>query len=153
MKKIGVQSDSPQLTRLIAGKFASKISKIKLNSAKVVTLKGDLGSGKTTFVLGFLNYFGIRPHAASPTFVIMKSYKRKGIRAKGIEGIYHLDAYRLRSKKDLEALEFNKILKNPTNIILIEWPERINGMRFKNKAQINFSYGKKENERTLMFSQ
>jgi tRNA threonylcarbamoyladenosine biosynthesis protein TsaE len=167
MKKLRVKSDSSQLTQLIAGEFASKISKIKSNSAKVITLKGDLGSGKTTFALGFLNNFGIKPHAVSPTFVIMKRYKinLKFLSARTsqlqvgktqnskIENIYHLDAYRLHSKKDLNVLGFGEILKNSKNIVLVEWPERIKGTQFKNKTQIYFSYGKKENERALIFSQ
>lgn len=159
MEKIKVESDSPQLTRMIAGEFASKISKVKTDFARVITLKGDLGSGKTTFVLGFLNYFGIKPHAASPTFVIMKRYafhrqttNNKRLTTETKNGaIYHLDAYRLHSKKDLDILGFSEVLKNPKNIVLIEWPEMIKGMNFTGATKINFSYGKKENERTIVF--
>jgi len=150
MKKIKVLSDSPEITKKIAFIFAALVSKKSSKNARIITLKGDLGSGKTTFILGFLNFFGIKPHAASPTFVIMKHYKPREQRTKGIvENIYHLDGYRLRSRKDLEVLEFGKIEKNPKNIILIEWPERIKGKTFKEKISLIFSYGKEENQRLI----
>jgi tRNA threonylcarbamoyladenosine biosynthesis protein TsaE len=136
-------------TKALGLELAEKISKqIPKIGARAVILKGDLGTGKTTFVLGFLKYFGISPHAASPTFVIMKKYEPK-TKKPTVKNIYHLDAYRLRSKEDLNALGFDEILKDPRNIILIEWPERIKGARFKNKITISFSYAKKENERMM----
>ncbi len=141
-------------TKRLGFRLAQKISKkIPKNGARVITLKGNLGSGKTTFALGFLKYFGIRPHSASPTFVIMKKYKpRPKIGKLAINNIYHLDAYRLRSKRDLNVLEFGDILKDPKNVILIEWPEKIRGTRFENKIAVSFSYRKKENERAIKFS-
>ena len=147
MGKIIIESDSPKITALVASRFASRISREKSGSAKIITLKGNLGSGKTTFVLGFLNHFGIKPHAASPTFVIMKHYKS----GRGPANIYHLDAYRLKSKKDLEVLGFEEISRDPKNIVLVEWPEMVKGMRFKNYFPIKFFYGKKENERIIVF--
>lgn len=135
-------------TKRLGFDLAKKLSKqASKNEAIAVILKGNLGAGKTTFVLGFLDYFGIKPHAASPTFVIMKKYKiNSKLKTKNskTESIYHLDAYRLQSKKDLGVLGFDEILNNPKNIILIEWPERIKGMSFKNKIVLGLAYGKKE---------
>jgi tRNA threonylcarbamoyladenosine biosynthesis protein TsaE len=152
-------SNSQKVTKLLARLFAQELEKefskksfAQNKSALVIALKGDLGAGKTTFVLGFLSHFGIKPQAASPTFVIMKKYAPKLVRTKNkIEFIYHLDAYRLISKKDLIALEFDRILNNPKNIILIEWPEKIKGARFKNKISVNFYLAKNENERIIEF--
>jgi len=152
MKKIKVLSESPEITKKIASKFAASVVRKSSRNARIVTLKGDSGSGKTTFVLGFLNFFRIKPHAASPTFVIMKRYKinsKLKTQNSKIKNIYHLDAYRLHSKKDLGILGFGEIEENPKNIILIEWPERIKRAVFKNKIAIHFSYGKKENERII----
>lgn len=144
-------TDSAEETKVLGSDFAKKISKLTAKKeARVVALKGNLGSGKTTFVLGFLRYFGIKPHASSPTFVILKSYKIKNRKYK-VDKIHHLDAYRLKSKKDLDVLEFDKILNNPKNIVLIEWPERIKGARFENKTIVDFHYGKNENERKILF--
>ena len=160
-KIIRVLSDSALITKKIGAEFAGSLTKnSKFDQALVITLRGDLGAGKTTFVLGFLSHFGIKPHAASPTFVIMKRYAtkcqmtnarlRRQVKCQ-IENIYHLDAYRLHSKKDLEVLGFQEVLNNPKNIILIEWPEKIKGANFKNRISVKFDYGKKENERVISF--
>lgn len=154
MRKIRISSDSPEVTIKIGARLATIVGRKLYDSAHIIILKGELGSGKTTLVLGFLGFFGIKPHAASPTFVIMKRYKPK-LKIKNlkfkIDFIYHLDAYRLHSKKDLDILGFGEIVKNPKNIILIEWPERIKGAFLKNKIAVHFSYGKKENERDIIF--
>jgi tRNA threonylcarbamoyladenosine biosynthesis protein TsaE len=145
-----IQSDSGNFTRQLGRRFASLVSRGSFfREPLVVFLKGDLGSGKTTFVLGFLRYFGIKPVAASPTFVILKSYKVKSRKYK-VDKIHHVDAYRLKSKRDLDILGFGKIIKDPKNVILIEWPERVKGLRIKDKMSINFFHGQKENERTVV---
>jgi len=78
----------------------------------------------------------------------MKHYKSK----LKIKEIYHLDAYRLRSKKDLDTLGFEEILNNSKNIVLIEWPEKISGTKFPFKININFSYGKEIDDRFIKIS-
>ena len=153
---------SAEETKLLGLKLARNVEKgERKKTAQVIFLKGDLGAGKTTFVLGFLGYFGIKPHSASPTFVIMKRYvfhkkttnnRQQTTDKNKIGAIYHLDAYRLRSKKDLNVLGFEEISSNPKNIILIEWPEKIKGVRSTNKISVSFSYGKKENERIIKFN-
>jgi tRNA threonylcarbamoyladenosine biosynthesis protein TsaE len=116
--------------------------------ALVFALQGDLGAGKTTFTQGFFKGLGIKRRAVSPTFVIMRRY---GIRKKKspFSNIYHFDAYRLKKAEDLEVLEFDDILSNPKNIILIEWPERVKEVLPKHTVWLKFEYGKKENERKI----
>ena len=149
MKKLMIKTDSAQATKEVAKSFASLL--VSKKGGKIIFLKGDLGSGKTTFVSGFLSGFGIKPLATSPTFVIMKMYKAKNNGPMGAAKIYHLDAYRLKSKKDWDLLGFEKIKKDPGAVVLIEWPERIKGLKLKNKINIHFIYGQNENERTISF--
>jgi len=47
------------------------------------------------------------------------------------------------------VLGFGEILSDPQNIILIEWPEKIERVLPKNILKIEFKYGKKENERKI----
>jgi len=117
-----------------------------LGRATVVALQGNLGAGKTTFVRGFFRGLGLKKRAQSPTFIIMRrhSLKRK------FKNVFHMDAYRLKSAEQLEALEFGKIMDDPKNIILIEWPERIKKALPANTAWITFRHGKKENERSII---
>lgn len=119
-------------------------------AALVVALQGDLGAGKTTFVQGFLKGLGIKKRATSPTFVIMRRYKiphpPSAIRHLFL---HHMDAYRLRKPEDVTPLGFEKILNNPQNILLVEWPENIRGALPRSAVEIKFQHGKKENERKI----
>src|SRR5690606_25586627 len=139
---IKVVSDSSKLTKQIAAKFVSSVVN-KQEGPYIFLMKGDLGSGKTTFVLGALSYFGIRPHAASPTFVLVKHYKplRNYRHRKSIMDIYHVDAYRLRSKKDLEMLELPFEKENA--LFFIEWPERAGIRSLKGAFVLSFSHALK----------
>ncbi len=85
-----------------------------------VRLVGELGAGKTTLVRGVAAAMGCDPGLVnSPTFVMINEYD--GARAK----LVHVDAYRLRSPDDLEALGWDRYTGDPRAIMLVEWPERI----------------------------
>lgn len=146
-EKIRIVSDSDRMTRDIArGLFAH----FKKNAPRIVLLKGDIGAGKTTFVQGALEFFGVRTHAASPTFVLMKHYKvaqnPKQKTQNAIKDMYHVDAYRLRSKKDLDMLELP--FENENALFFIEWPEQVR-VRPKNALTIHFKHGSHEGERVV----
>jgi tRNA threonylcarbamoyladenosine biosynthesis protein TsaE len=114
--------------------------------ALVLALRGDLGTGKTTFTQGFFRGLGIQQNPVSPTFVIMRRYKIPGRR---FADVYHFDAYRLKRAEDVAMLEFGSILSDPKNIIIVEWPEQIKKVLPKRTLWLGFKYGKKENERTI----
>ena len=57
-------------------KFAKSLAS-KLKKGDVVVLTGELGSGKTKFVEGFLSYFGLQDEISSPTFTIVNEYDYK----------------------------------------------------------------------------
>ena len=54
--------------------FAKRLASI-LKPNNVIVLTGELGSGKTKFVEGFLEYFGLENEISSPTFTIVNEYK------------------------------------------------------------------------------
>lgn len=83
----------------------------------VVLLKGDLGSGKTTFVKALCQLLGVMDPVSSPTFSLVQEYYSP---SRGI--IYHLDLYRLEKRGDLEQIGFTEYLDSG-NICLIEWPD------------------------------
>jgi tRNA threonylcarbamoyladenosine biosynthesis protein TsaE len=141
------KSASAVETKEFAAKFATKIIKAPLGKhARVITLLGDLGAGKTTFIQGFAKALGIKNRLTSPTFVIMKRYPLKGM---VYNNLYHLDAYRVAHIKDLAPLQFDEILKNPANIVLIEWANNLKNARFKKPIRISFNHGKTEHERAI----
>ena len=105
------------------------------NEATVIGLKGDLGSGKTTFTQTLGKILGIKDRITSPTFVIQKRYK---IEEGSFENLIHIDAYRLKDGNELLALDWEEINKNPKNLILIEWPEIVSDV-LKDIKVIEFS--------------
>ncbi len=97
----------------------------ELGGGKIICLSGDLGSGKTTFTQGLLRGLKIKGPYTSPTFVVMKHYKKKILNSKSKTlNIYHIDAYRITSK-DLLELGWEEITRDKNNIIIIEWAKRV----------------------------
>lgn len=92
------------------------------DAAAVVALQGDLGAGKTTFTQAAAAALGVTETVTSPTFVIEKIYK---LSHPHFTHLIHIDAYRLESGKELLSLGWNEIAADPTNLIFIEWPERV----------------------------
>ncbi len=103
-------------TREIAKDYAKT-----LTLGDVVVLSGDLGAGKTAFVKGVCEYFGL-DGVTSPTYAYLNVYGDK---------IYHYDCYRLSSGEDAELLGLTDYF-NKNNICLIEWAENIESVLPKN---------------------
>jgi len=125
-------------TEKIAEEFLNKIKNIKKEGATVIGLFGDLGSGKTTFTQATGKYLGVNEVMTSPTFVIEKIYSLDG--RYGFKKLIHIDAYRLDSGKELQSLNFTEISKDPGNLILIEWPERVADILPPDLIKINFKF-------------
>lgn len=115
--------------------------------AVVVTLAGELGAGKTTFVQGFTRALGIEQQPTSPTFLIMRRYPIDG---GDFMNVYHIDAYRVKSSDELTKLGFAEIVADPRAIILIEWPERIADLIPADAIAVSFTHGTSEGERTII---
>lgn len=133
-------------TQKLGEEFAHKIllSQASQKTAIVIGLSGNLGGGKTTFLQGFAKGLGVKEKILSPTFVILKHFKIKKI------NFYHIDCYRLKNEKDILELGFNDLLKDPKNIIAVEWPEKIKNVLPENTIYIEFNFIN-ENNREIIF--
>ncbi|OGG50923.1 tRNA (adenosine(37)-N6)-threonylcarbamoyltransferase complex ATPase subunit type 1 TsaE [Candidatus Kaiserbacteria bacterium RIFCSPHIGHO2_01_FULL_54_36] len=125
-------------------------------SATVVALSGELGAGKTTFVQGAAKALGITEQVTSPTFVLEKIYQLEGqpfdkAQGKKFERLIHIDAYRLKSAHELEILGWETLLQDPANLILIEWPERVQEAIPKDAILITFDISADERIITLTY--
>ena len=113
-----------------------------LKPGDVITLEGDLGAGKTTFVSGVAKGLGIKENVLSPTFNIMKCY------FEGKLTLYHIDAYRLEDQMiDIgldEAIEGD-------GATFIEWPKFIAPLIPQDHLSISFHI-ESPDKRTLSFS-
>ena len=83
-------------------------------------LKGDLGTGKTTYARAFLRALHIDGVLRSPTYTIVQEYTTNS----GVP-VFHLDLYRLEKEEEFFHLGIHDRLDTKKGIWLIEWPERI----------------------------
>jgi len=120
-------------TEQIAKNFLEKLiiwaAKRNENSATVVGLSGDLGSGKTTFTQAIALALGIKDTVQSPTFVIIKNYKThcQGLPLTNYPWgkLVHIDCYRFEKPEDLIKLGWAELIADSVNLIFIEWPENV----------------------------
>lgn len=128
-------------TQNLAEKILKEIEKEKIN---VIFLQGNLGGGKTTFSQGFLKILDAQGPFTSPTFVIMKKYNIKG----NFKNAYHFDCYRV-GEKDLIELNWQEIIEDEKNLVLVEWPEKIQKIWPKKYLKLTFQV-LGENERRII---
>ena len=88
-----------------------------LRPGDLVVLTGALGSGKTTLAQGIGEGLGVRGQVASPTFIIARVHPslRDG------PPLVHVDAYRLGSMEELDALDLDAGLD--VSVTVVEWGE------------------------------
>lgn len=132
MKRV---SQSLTDTALIAAEYLKELAVGE--SATVVALEGDLGSGKTSFVQALARALGVKGEVTSPTFVVEKVYKLEG---RAFSHLVHIDAYRIESSAELVHLGWNELIADRGNLIVVEWPERIADILPANKKTVSFQF-------------
>ncbi len=119
-----------------AARFARAVAPAE-RGATLVTLSGELGAGKTAFTKAVAKALGIEETVTSPTFVIEKIYPLQSCRSRtstktcrsststDFSRLVHIDAYRLEQGADLAPLGFDELMRDPANLIFLEWPEMV----------------------------
>lgn len=121
-KKIIYSAETPAQTKKLGFSLARAVLKGGVRGqALAIGLRGDLGAGKTNFVQGFARGLGIESVVGSPTFVIFKKYPLPD--AGDFKTFYHVDCYRVAGGGDMAQLGIAGILRDPANIVAIEWPD------------------------------
>jgi len=108
-----VVTASPAETEALAGRLARE-----LVAGDLVTVSGELGSGKTTFVRGACRALGITAPVTSPTYTI-------GHRYGGEPDVSHLDLYRFTDVSPAEWGDLEPYFD--AAIAFVEWPEAAAG--------------------------
>jgi tRNA threonylcarbamoyladenosine biosynthesis protein TsaE len=103
------ESASPEETERIAARLAKR-----LHPGDVVTVSGELGSGKTTFVRGACRALGVEGPVTSPTFTV-------GHRYHGTVDVSHLDLYRFAGVSAAEWGDLEPYFDDA--VCFVEWPE------------------------------
>jgi tRNA threonylcarbamoyladenosine biosynthesis protein TsaE len=98
----------------------------------VVTVSGELGSGKTTFVRGACRALGVEDRVTSPTFTI-------GHRYRGHVHVSHLDLFRFR---DVSAAEWGDLEPYFDDaVVFVEWPEAGAGVLPPARVRVRLDLG------------
>jgi len=91
-----------------------------LGPGDILALDAPMGAGKTTLIRALATALGVPPAlVSSPTFVLVHQYPTAAS-----YNLVHIDAYRLTSAEDLDALGWDR-LSAATNVLVIEWAPRV----------------------------
>ena len=107
--EVVLSSGSADETEAVAARIASR-----LRAGDVVTVSGELGSGKTTFVRGACRELGVTAPVTSPTFTI-------GHRYRGAVEVSHLDLFRFSGMSPAEWGDLEPYFEGA--LVFVEWPE------------------------------
>ena len=104
-----------------------------LAGGMIVTLAGDLGAGKTTFVRGCLKALGWAGPVKSPSYPLVEHYPLSSLY------FYHFDFYRFADPGEWETAGFADCFQ-PDTVCLIEWPERVGGLLPRPDLALTLTY-------------
>jgi len=122
-----------EVMRGLGARMASAILASPPEASLLITLAGDLGTGKTTFAAGVLEAMGHAGAVRSPTYTLIEPYRLAG------RDLYHCDLYRLRHPDELDDIGLLE-LRGAGGVLLVEWPERAGGRLGEADLTIRISY-------------
>ena len=121
------ETSSPEETEALAGRLAAR-----LRAGDVVTVSGELGSGKTTFVRGAARALGVEGPVTSPTFTIGHRYRGAGL------DVSHLDLFRFQAVSPAEWGDLEPYFDE--TIAFVEWPEAGEGVLPAPRAEVRLRH-------------
>ncbi|MEK7179222.1 MAG: tRNA (adenosine(37)-N6)-threonylcarbamoyltransferase complex ATPase subunit type 1 TsaE [Patescibacteria group bacterium] len=117
--------------------------------AMVTALFGDMGSGKTSFTQAVAKTLGIKSTVISPTFIIERVYK---IEKPPFSHFIHIDCYRLSDNAELKALGWGDMVRNKSNIIFIEWAERVENILPEDATRVHLEFVDEHTRKIKIFN-
>lgn len=123
---IELVTSSPGETEALAAALAAE-----LELGDVVTIEGELGAGKTTFVRGACRALGVEQPVTSPTFTI-------GHRYRGRVEVSHLDLYRFTGVSHAEWGDLEPYFEGA--IAFVEWPEAGEGVLPRPRVSVRLEH-------------
>ena len=122
-----VRSASPAETESVAAAVARE-----LRVGDVVTVSGELGSGKTTFVRGACRALGVTAPVTSPTFTVGHRYPADPV------DVSHLDLFRFQGFSAAEWGDLEPYFQEA--ICFVEWPEAAAGALPPVRVKVRLSH-------------
>ncbi len=127
-KSLELTSSAPECTEAL-GRALAEI----LPLGTLITLCGDLATGKTCLVRGMAQHFAQGAPVHSPTFTLVNQYGDE-------PALYHLDLYRLGSPEELADLGYEELFDG-AGICVVEWAERAEGFLPDHRLHITLEHG------------
>jgi tRNA threonylcarbamoyladenosine biosynthesis protein TsaE len=134
--RIELASVSASETERIAAALARRLA-----PGDVVTVSGELGTGKTTFVRGACGELGVTSPVTSPTFTI-------GHRYSGDVDVSHLDLYRFAGVSAAEWGDLEPYFDDA--IVFVEWPEAGSGVLPPPRIEVSLEHGGGDRRRIVL---
>jgi tRNA threonylcarbamoyladenosine biosynthesis protein TsaE len=122
---------APEDTDLL-GLFLGKAI-LNQGSGGVIYLQGELGAGKTALVRALLRTCGVQSRIKSPSYALLETYKVSSLY------FYHLDFYRFKNPQEWQEAGFRDLFHSNA-VVLIEWPEKADGLLPQPDLLINLLY-------------
>lgn len=127
-------------TEMLAMKLAKELTK-----GDIVTFKGNLGAGKTTFIKALVKHLSKKDiDVTSPTFNLLHIYQTEPVE------IWHFDLYRLKNMSEVYELGIEDAFQY--GISFIEWPEIATNLLPEDRIDIEISFANEENSRVINLS-
>ena len=116
------------------------LHEIKQRGVTRITLRGDNGSGKTTFSSYLLTEMGILDFRGSPSFALVEKYT-----SANNEIIYHLDLDKVEEGQEESLWEDI----GDGNLYIIEWADKMNAKIEKPWIDLKFYYIENQGSRKV----
>jgi tRNA threonylcarbamoyladenosine biosynthesis protein TsaE len=115
-----------------------------LKHARMVILRGDLGTGKTTLVKGIAEGLeaASRDDVTSPTFTLIHEYRGPEI------NLFHVDLYRIDTLRELDTLGLDELFADPGNLVLLEWGEKF--PRFEKERDVEITIERRGDQERMI---
>jgi tRNA threonylcarbamoyladenosine biosynthesis protein TsaE len=97
----------------------------------MILLQGELGTGKTTLARSMLRALGHEGVVPSPTYTLVEPYRIDD------RTVYHVDLYRIADASELEFLGWSDLRDG---LLLVEWPDRVDGLAGQGDLLVELSY-------------
>lgn len=135
--KLDFLTSSEEETKKLGKNLASV-----LREGDIVSLSGELGSGKTVFVKGLAEGLGVKEEVTSPSFTLLNIYP-------GRIKLYHFDLYRLTAEEFWEAVGGDFFYED--GVVVLEWGDKVESLLPPSSLKVKLERGEKEKERKIVF--
>ena len=135
---------TPRQTQRLA---AMMVNMAAANGVNVVSVKGEMGAGKTTLIQGMGRSLGVKRNLPSPTFILVRSYQLKPGPWKKL---YHVDLYRLETVEEMRSTDLAELWQDRHNLVVVEWADKAEAILPAKRLDVKIKV-KGENKRAIQF--